>query len=134
MRNNSSGAENQQGRLDAKWIVGFTDGEGCFSVSFVKNESMKFGYQVFVEFVITQGAKSRKTLEEIKNFFGCGNIYRNTRHDNHREDVFRYCVRANDDLSKIIVPFFRKFPLVTVKNDDFVVWAEITEMIEKMST
>ena len=49
---NVSVADNQQERLDAEWIVGFVDGEGCFSVSFFRNKTTKFGWQVFPEFVV----------------------------------------------------------------------------------
>jgi hypothetical protein len=62
--------DHQQERLCfASWIVGFVDGEGCFTVSFIKNKTHRLGSQVFVEFVVTQGEKSKKTLELIKSFF-----------------------------------------------------------------
>jgi hypothetical protein len=80
-------ADNQQGRLDPQWIVGFVDGEGCFSVSIFKNLTSKSGYQVFPEFVVTQGAKSLNVLEELQNFFECGKVYENRRKDNHRENL-----------------------------------------------
>lgn len=39
---NASSADNQQERSEIKgWIVGFTDGEGCFSVSIIKNKTTK---------------------------------------------------------------------------------------------
>ena len=119
MSNNSIGAENQQGSLDPNWIVGFVDGEGCFSVSFVRNKTTRFGYQIFVEFVITQGEKSLHVLEDIERYLGCGKIYRNMRHDNHREDLFRYCVRLINDHATKIIPFFETYPLKTAKLDDF---------------
>ena len=51
-------ADNQQERLlKIGWIVGFTDGEGCFSLSIFRNKTSKLGWQVFPEFVITQGKK-----------------------------------------------------------------------------
>ena len=53
---NVSSADNQQERLKIEnWILGFTDGEGCFSVSLLKNKTSKLDWQVFPEFVITQG-------------------------------------------------------------------------------
>ncbi len=83
---NATSTDNQQESLKiACWIVGFTDGEGTFSVSRIKNSTTKSGYQIFPEFVITQGMKSAKALDEIKKFFGCGNIYINKRYDNHKE-------------------------------------------------
>ena len=67
------GADNQQERLKiAYWIYGFVDGEGCFSVSVIKNETTKSGIQIFPEFVVTQGAKSLSALEEIKRILRPG--------------------------------------------------------------
>ncbi len=35
--------------LQPQWIVGFVDGEGCFSVSINRNQSMNHKYQVLPE-------------------------------------------------------------------------------------
>ena len=51
---NAPSAGNQQERLDPWWIVGFVDGEGCFSVSAFKNFTCKSGFQTLYEFVVTQ--------------------------------------------------------------------------------
>jgi len=51
-------ADNQQERLEAKWIVGFTDGEGCFHVSINKIPEMSLGWQVLPEFRIVQHLKN----------------------------------------------------------------------------
>ena len=130
MSNNSIGAENQQGSLDPNWIVGFVDGEGCFSVSFVRNKTTRFGYQIFVEFVVTQGEKSLDVLENIEKYFGCGRIYRNTRHDNHREGLYRYCVRSIDDHTAKIIPFFETYTLLTAKRNDFESFATVVKMMK----
>ncbi len=42
---NELGADNQQERLEfASLIVGFVDGDGCFSVSVFRNKTSKFGW------------------------------------------------------------------------------------------
>ena len=71
------GAENQQERLvKSGWIIGFVEGEGCFSVSFVKQpkrderRGYNTGIQVGYEFAITQGESSFSALKEIQKFFG----------------------------------------------------------------
>ena len=61
--------DNQQERLDPWWIVGFVDGEGCFSVSTFKNSTTRSGYQTLFEFVVTQGERSKSALEAIKSYF-----------------------------------------------------------------
>ena len=123
-------ADNQQERLEKNWIVGFTDGEGCFSVSIFKNKTSVLGWQLFPEFTITQGAKSLNTLKGIKKFFECGKIFVNRRCDNHRENLYRYCVRSIRDLQNIIIPFFKKNHLQTSKRNDFEYFAEIIELMK----
>lgn len=130
MSKNPSSGENQQERLDEMWLIGFTDGEGCFSISIFKNKSLKFGYQIFPEFVLTQGAKSLDVLEKVQNFFKCGNIYENKRHDNHRENLYRYCVRNKTDLLEKICPFFTRNPLITAKKYDFELFKEGLEIMK----
>ena len=130
--NNANGADNQQERLKiAYWIVGFTDGEGTFSVSKIKNSTTKSGYQIFPEFVITQGAKSLKALEKIQMFFQCGKVYINKRYDNHREHLYRYCVRSRKDLNEKIIPFFSQFQLQTAKINDFKRFCKVIDQMNK---
>ncbi len=124
------GADNQQERLKiAYWICGFVDGEGCFSVSIIKNKTTKSGIQIFPEFVVTQGAKSLSVLKEIKSFFDCGNIFVNKRYDNHNENLYRYCVRSLEDLKTRIIPFFSENNLKTYKQKDFSIFKDVVEMM-----
>ena len=127
---NASNADNQQERLEG-WIVGFVDGEGCFSVSIIKNSTTKNGWQLFPEFVVTQGEKSVGVLRTIKDYFGCGNIYTNRRKDNHKENLCRYCVRSVRELSEIIIPFFQKNRLRTAKQLDFDKFVTIIGLIKE---
>ncbi len=56
---NSSSRGNQQERLKIiGWIVGFVDGEGCFTISLHKNPTTSSGWQIMPEFIVTQGEKS----------------------------------------------------------------------------
>lgn len=127
-----SSAENQQERQFLNgWVVGFVDGEGCFSVSLIKNSTTASGYQVFPEFVVTQGEKSLSSLKLIQEFFSCGNIFVNRRNDNHRENLYRYCVRSRKDLITKIIPYFRTNQLQTAKSKDFKIFAEVIEKMDK---
>ena len=129
--NTTLSTKDQQERLARfiGWIVGFTDGEGCFSVGFVRQQDRrektrirrgyKTGYQAFHEFAVTQGESSLNVLKEIQNFFRVGKIYINKRYDNHNEHLYRYVVRKRDDLLNVIIPFFQKNQLRTAKAKDF---------------
>lgn len=124
-------AENQQERLRTLgWVVGFVDGEGCFSSPIYRCGKMTLRWQVRPEFAVAQGASSRDVLEELVRFFGCGKVYANARYDNHREDMFRYCVRRFGDLRDVIVPFFKENPLRTAKRSNFDKFARIIELME----
>lgn len=128
--NKQTSADNQQEK-QVWWIVGFVDGEGTFSVSINKNPTTSSGWQIFPEFVITQGAKSITVLKEVQNFFDCGKLYINRRNDNHKEDLYRYCVRSFKDLKERIVPFFQQCSLKTAKKEDFKKFVQIVSLMEE---
>ncbi len=113
------------------WIVGFVDGEGCFSIDLITNSTMTLGVQVQANFSVTQGIKSRSVLEAIQAHFGCGQIQENVRIDNHREPLAIYRVRKLMDLRQVIVPFFRNYPLQTAKVHDFELFADVVERMAR---
>jgi LAGLIDADG endonuclease len=130
-------AENQQERLiKIGWVTGFVDGEGCFSIHFVRQperasrKGYKTGFQVGHEFAVAQGAKSVKCLHELKEFFGVGYIYLNRRIDNHKEHLYRYSVVRRSDLLRVVIPFFQQYPLRTSKQFDFAKFVNCMEVIE----
>jgi LAGLIDADG endonuclease len=127
---NVMGADDQQERLKTVgWVVGFVDGEGCFSVAIQRCRVMRLGWQVFPEFVVTQGAKSLPALQALQQFFRCGRLHINRRHDNHKEPLYRFCVRAAGDLRSKVIPFFRENPLRTAKQQDFELFAAVLELM-----
>jgi hypothetical protein len=129
---NPSGAGNQQERPGfEQWIVGFVDGEGCFTVPIFKNRTTRLGWQVQPEFVVVQGARSAEVLCDLKEYFGCGNVGINRRFDDHREDMFRFSVKRLADLEGRIVPFFEANPLRTAKYREFKKFAEVIDMMRR---
>jgi hypothetical protein len=123
-------ADNQQERSGAEqWIVGFVDGEGCFSISIVRNTTCRLGWQVQHEFSVTQADSSRPALEFLREHFGCGSIITNSRHDDHREVLLRFSVKRRRDLAGVIVPFFEQHPLRTAKRSDFELFTTVIDMM-----
>ncbi len=123
---NLDGADNQQERLiQLGWVIGFVDGEGCFSIGFVRQQGgggrsgYRTGYQVAHEFAVTQGESSLDALRDLERFFGVGMLVPNRRSDDHREHLYRYVVRRRMDLVERIIPFFREHPLRTAKQENF---------------
>ena len=133
MCENEPSADNQQERfVQAGWISGFVDGEGYFGINLCRNKTMKFGWQIQAEFVVTQSINSIESLKFIQKYFGCGYIVINKRIDNRLFDIAHFRVKKIDDLHSIIIPFFKEYPLKTTKVQNFNIFAKIiAKMIKK---
>ncbi len=129
---NPSGADNQQETkscfvldhrvLEPFWIVGFVDGEGCFSVSVHRNAMAKGtnGWQLQAAFQVYQHKDNVAVLEELVAYFGCGAISSK----GPRSSVMTYSVFSMKSLAEVIIPFFESYPL-RVKRKDFDSFASI---------
>ena len=111
--------------LNAQWIVGFVDGEGCFHVGINQNESMSLGVQVLPEFTVVQHEVDEQVLYNLKNYFGCGVVRKN------HETRLCYRVRGQANLRDRIIPFFEKHKLKTRKRVDFEKFRRVILLIEK---
>lgn len=117
-------AENQQERLNAQWITGFVDGEGCFHVAINRMPKMQIGWQVLPEFRVVQHKRDMQILHRIKETLGCGKVKQN------HGDRFEVRVRGMEELKKVI-EFFKKYPLQTIKRKNFETFCEIIEIMER---
>ena len=115
-------------KLDPHWVVGFVDGEGCFSVSIHRNPWVRLtrGWQLHPVFHVYQHVSHRAVLEELIRFFSCGRI----RLKGRSSGVATYAVDSLRDLEAWIIPFFEDHPLV-VKAADFRVFAEIVRSMRR---
>lgn len=112
-------------KLDAQWITGFVDGEGCFHVGINAHEDMTSGFQVLPEFTVVQHERDVQVLHALKQYFGCGVVRVN------HGDRMAYRVRSVNHLLEHIVPFFVKHPLKTKKNVDFLKFRDVLLLMEK---
>ena len=128
---NVTSGDNQQETarppLDPIWIVGFVDGEGCFSVSLHRNERFagrSFGWQINPSFHVYQHRDHGTVLEDIRAYLGVGRI----RPKGPNSDVHTLTVQRRSELLEAIIPFFRRYPL-RVKAADFSLFDEIVEQL-----
>lgn len=124
MSDNPTGADNQQERLSADWVVGFVDGEGCFFVGVNRQPTMRIGWQVLPEFRVVQHERDVAILERLREFFGCGQI--TTNHGDRKE----LRIRGRKGLAKVVA-FFKEHPLRTVKRSSFDRLAKVIAMMER---
>ena len=111
--------------IDAGWVTGFVDGEGCFHVGINPHRDIKAGYQVLPEFTVVQHKRDAQVLHGLKAYFGCGVVRTN------HGDRLAYRVRSLEHLLQRIVPFFVKHPLKTKKHVDFQKFRDVLLLMEK---
>ena len=109
------------------YIVGFVDGEGCFSVSIKKQDDTKFGWVIDPVFHITQSKEHGAILEIIKRVFNCGRIIPKP---GQEDNVLQYVVDSRRHLTEVIIPFFNKYKPI-VKQREFEAFKEIVQRLEK---
>ena len=99
--------------MNAQWVVGFVDGEGCFHIGINRNPEMTLGVQVLPEFTVVQHEIDVQVLHALKDYFGCGVV----RQNHGRRMAYR--VRGHKNILEKILPFFEKHKLKTRKRVDF---------------
>ena len=117
--------QSRPGKLDAHWVVGFVDGEGCFFVGINPHSEMTTGFQVLPEFTVVQHQRDIQLLHALKKFFGCGVVR------NNHGDRMAYRVRGLDHLNERIIPFFEQHPLKSKKRIDFIKFRKILQLMMK---
>ncbi len=130
---NALSADNQQERPGVKlgyYIAGFVDGEGSFHVAIQKSKNVRLGVQVIPEFHVSQNANRTATLELLQKTLDCGYIKPNHRKRlNDRSNVL--VVRNHQHLKNKVIPFFKKYKIISCKNEDFIKFTDIVTMIGK---
>jgi len=113
--------------LNPNWVTGFVDGEGCFNVYLGRRNYRKSGWHIQACFQVALHIKDLNLLLQLKSFFGeIGTILVNK----DRTCVY-YKIRKLDDIIRIIIPHFDKYPLITYKQNDFKIFKNIVELMNK---
>ena len=112
-------------KLNAQWVVGFVDGEGCFYVGINPHPEMTCQFQVLPEFTVVQHQRDVQLLHALKKFFRCGVV-----RSNHG-DRMAYRVRGLNHLNERIVPFFEQHSLKSKKRVDFARFRKILRLMSQ---
>lgn len=110
----------------AQYLSGYVDGEGCFSVSVTKRPKLRIGWEIKPSFAVGQNYDRREVLDVMHRYFACGHI----RRDWH-DKTLKYEVRKAEDLATKVIPHFQRFPLLSGKQKDFLLFAQICADISK---
>ena len=108
--------------LSPNFVTGFTDAEGCFSIKISKSKTHSLGWKVEAIFVIRLHEKDFNILEGIQAYFGVGKIY-------FGKGNVSYRVESSKHLRDAVLPHFDKYPLITQKLADYLLFKEVVRMI-----
>lgn len=115
--------------LNAQWIVGFVDGQGCFNLDVHHKADMKWKLQIQPEFTVVQNEVDIQVLHAFKDSFQCGSVGVNRR-DKHGTQ-YHYRVKNVKDLTEKIIPFFDKHSLKTKKKIEYIRFRRICLLMKE---
>jgi hypothetical protein len=92
-------------------------------INISKFKTCKIGRTVLPSYTIVLHLRDKDLLLDIKSFFKeVGNM-----HENY--NTIHYNVRKLDDIINIVIPHFDKYPLITQKRNDYIIFKNIIELI-----
>lgn len=117
--------------VSADYIVGLTDGEGCFYVLIKSPLNKGGGGRITLNFYIKVQEQDKAMLEKVRNTLGCGAVYfQHETRDNHSQ-CYRYTVNTHPAILSVIIPFFRKHQLQSFsKRKNFEVFCKIAKLVD----
>lgn len=115
--------------LSPDYIVGLTDGEGCFYVNIRLPRSENGSPQVELHFYLKLRGDHLNLLKKVQKTFGCGAVYRQAETRANHSQCYRFEINSRKDISSVLVPFFLSHPLQGPKSKDFRIFAEIADLV-----
>lgn len=108
----------QNKELFYQWLVGFTDGDGTFSIA---HQNGKWS----LAFKLSLHEYNTRLLYFIKSQLGVGNINKET-----KTKMVNYRIRDRNKLTEVIFPIFDKYPLLTSKYFNYLKFKEAYKILE----
>ena len=110
-------------KLKPWYVTGLADGDGMFGCIVSKTNKT-----ISLEFKVTAlSSTSYDLINELKVFFNCGRISV----DNREDGTIKYVVTDLKSILTIIIPHFEKYPLITQKRADFLLFKSVVGLMNK---
>ena len=119
--------------LSADYVVGLTDGEGCFYVN-IRPPDKRFANSkpgVETHFYLKMREDELDLLKKVKRFFGCGAIYHQKDKRPTHASCYRFEINSRNDTFKVLIPFFDKNPLQSVKRKNYLIFRQIAMIVKE---
>lgn len=116
--------------ISANYIVGLTDGEGCFYVN-IRNRKSSWSPKVETHFYIKLRADNKDLLDAINRYFGCGSVYYQKETRPNHNPCYRFEINSQRDILSTVIPFFERYPLQGTKSKDFEIFRNIALAVNR---
>lgn len=117
--------------LSLDYIVGLTDGEGCFYVDVRKPYKGTRSIWLSTHFYIKVRQRDKHLLEMVKETLGCGRIYIQKDSRPNHDDCYRFDVGSREELARYILPLFDNNSLKSSKQKEFEWFREVIQIISR---
>jgi hypothetical protein len=117
--------------ITADYIVGLTDGEGCFYINVRPPDSKYPGSKTGVEthFYIKLREDDLSLLKSVKSFFRCGAVYYQKEKRKNHTPCYRFEINSHKDIQEVLIPFFDKHPLKSEKRKNYLIFRKIAMIV-----
>ena len=104
--------------IDPNFITGFTDAEGCFTLSITKSNQVRSGWAIKLRFQINLRKKDLQILEWIQSYFCGGHISKTG------SDSYQLRFDSMKDI-QVIIDHFDKYSLISQKFGDYKLFKQV---------
>lgn len=116
--------------LTPDYVIGLVDGEGSFYVRL--NSDLRRRNKVELKFSLKLRYQDKEILEQLKQFFDCGNVYLQKDSRPNHTDCYRFEVNKKEDIFNKIIPFFDKnSPKIESRKRDFDLFKQIAKLSQE---
>jgi LAGLIDADG endonuclease len=110
--------------LNPWFITGFTDAEGSFGANFRRSTALSLGMRFQPVMAIQLHKKDIDLLNKIRGYFG------NVGFITIGEKLASFRVQSLKEITANIIPHFDKYPLITQKQADYLLFREIVMLMK----
>lgn len=113
--------------LNPQWVSGFVAGDGGFSIYVKPAKDYVLPEKVYCRFHIAQHSRDIELIKLFVKFFGCGTVHSRSNLATPRCD---FIVQDATSLLNKIIPHFDLYPLLNLKQKDYICFKESMLMIK----
>jgi hypothetical protein len=105
------------------WLSGFTEAEGCFSISRITDPRYRKGFRVCLRYILDQ-KQEREVLEMIRTFLESGDLRE------RGTNIWRLTVTRRESCFQLL-HYFQRYPLKGKKRINLFRWGKVFSLLSK---